>query len=176
MRSGLRSKRLAEEVVGGHGPASREYAANPSEVEPLAEATLEALAAVAEYRLYTDLERGWRITMPNLEQTGLLSVEYAGLAEIAGDEESWKGAADPLRTAAPDVREDLAKVLMDELRRERAMDDPYFTEARFAELRKESAKLNEAWAVSDTEVAPPPPRSPSPAPGALGAPAGCAAS
>ncbi|MET7309249.1 DEAD/DEAH box helicase [Streptomyces sp. NPDC005571] len=166
--SGLRWKRLGEEVVAAMGLSRHEYAANPTEVEPLAEVTLEALAAVAEYRLFTDLERGWRVTMPNLEQTGLLGLEYAGLAEIAGEEERWKESADPLRTATPDVRANLAKVLMDELRRQRAVDTPYFTEAKFAELRKESAKLNDAWAVADTEAAPLPAALAVPRPGRPG--------
>ncbi|MFB9452337.1 DEAD/DEAH box helicase [Streptomyces antimycoticus] len=154
---GLRWKRLGEEVVKSMGLSRHEYAANPTEVESLAEATLEALAAIAEYRLFLDLERGWRVTMPNLEQTGLLGLEYAGLDEIAGDEERWQAAAGPLRTATPAVRTHLSKILMDELRRQRAVDTPYFTEAKFAELRKESAKLNDAWAIAETESAPPPP-------------------
>jgi hypothetical protein len=29
------------------------------------------------------MERGWRITMPNLEQTGLLRIDYLDLPDIA---------------------------------------------------------------------------------------------
>ncbi|WP_344325753.1 DEAD/DEAH box helicase [Streptomyces macrosporus] len=166
--AGLRWKRLGEEVVAAMGLSKHEYAANSTEVSSLAETTLEALAAVAEYRLFLDLERGWRVTMPNLEQTGLLGLEYAGLEEIAGDEDRWKDAAGPLRTASPATRLDLARVLMDELRRQRAVDTPYFTEAKFNELRKESAKLNDAWAISDTESAPPAPGIAVPRPGRPG--------
>ncbi|MEV8404254.1 DEAD/DEAH box helicase [Streptomyces niveus] len=154
--TGLRWKRLGEEVVAVLGLSRQEYAANPTEVSSLAEATLEALAAVAEYRLFLDLERGWRVTMPNLEQTGLLGLGYAGLDEIAEEEERWRDSTGPLRTATPAVRLQLSQILMDELRRQRAVDTPYFTEAKFAELRKESAKLNDAWAIADTEAAPMP--------------------
>ena len=42
-----------------------------------------ALRSIVEYQLYVDLQRGWRVTMPNLEQTGLLTVSYRDLAEIA---------------------------------------------------------------------------------------------
>ncbi|MFI5571491.1 DEAD/DEAH box helicase [Streptomyces sp. NPDC051740] len=156
-KKGLRWKRLGEEVVEAMGLAPHEYANNPTEVTALAEETKDALAQIAEYRLFLDLERGWRVTMPNLEQTGLLGLEYAGLDEIAEDEERWQRAAGPLRTAAPATRLDLARVLMDELRRQRAVDTPYFTEAKFNELRKESAKLNDAWGIADTEAAPPAP-------------------
>lgn len=154
---GLRWKRLGEEVVAVMGLSRHEYAANPTEVEELAEETLEALASVAEYRLFLDLERGWRVTMPNLEQTGLLGLAYAGLEAIANEEGRWSGAAGPLRTATPATRLQLASMLMEELRRKRAVDTPYFTEAKFAELRKESAKLNDAWGIAETEAAPPPP-------------------
>ncbi|MER0241223.1 DEAD/DEAH box helicase [Streptomyces sp. HSW2009] len=153
---GLRWKRLGEDVVAAMGLSPHEYAAKPTEIQELAESTLEALVAVAEYRLFLDLERGWRVTMPNLEQTGLLGLEYGGLDAIACDEDRWQGAAGPLRTATPEARHRLSKVLMDELRRQRAVDTPYFTEAKFAELRKESARLNDAWGIADTEAAPPP--------------------
>ncbi|MFF3014028.1 DEAD/DEAH box helicase [Streptomyces sp. NPDC057939] len=152
---GLRWKRLGEEVVTAMGLSPHEYAAKPTEIEELAEGTLEALASIAEYRLFLDLERGWRVTMPNLEQTGLLGLEYGGLEAIAGAEERWEKAAGPLRTATPEVRRQLSMVLMEELRRRRAVDTPYFTEAKFAELRKDSARLNDAWGIAETEAAPP---------------------
>lgn len=41
-----------------------------------------ALRDVLGYRLYRDLERGWRITAPNLEQCGLLEIEYLSLDEL----------------------------------------------------------------------------------------------
>ncbi|MGW1144519.1 DEAD/DEAH box helicase [Streptomyces sp. NPDC002454] len=151
---GLRWKRLGEDVVAAMGLSPHEYAAKPTEIEELAESTLEALAAVAEYRLFLDLERGWRVTMPNLEQTGLLGLEYGGLDAIAGDEDRWRDTVEPLRTATPETRGRLSQVLMDELRRQRAVDTPYFTEAKFAELRKESARLNDAWGIADSEAAP----------------------
>ena len=65
--------------------------------------------------IYADLERGWRITMPNLEQTGLLRIEYVDLAAIAADQSSWDGKHKALRDAGPGLREDLARILLDEL-------------------------------------------------------------
>ncbi len=34
---------------------------------------------LVEYRLYEDLRRGWRIVQPNLEQCGLLEIQYDSL-------------------------------------------------------------------------------------------------
>src|SRR5207237_4808740 len=48
-----------------------------------------ALRDVLGYRLYRDLERGWRITAPNLEQCGLLAIEYMPLDELCEAEGAW---------------------------------------------------------------------------------------
>ena len=45
--------------------------------------TDETMREVLAYRLYSDLKRGWRITQPNLEQVGLLEIEYKSLSELA---------------------------------------------------------------------------------------------
>ena len=37
-----------------------------------------------EYYLYRDLQRGWRVTAPNLEDCGLLRFEYLGLTGTEG--------------------------------------------------------------------------------------------
>ena len=47
--------------------------------------TQKALRDVLGYRLYLDLRRGWRIMSPNLEQTGLLHIEYESLRELVAD-------------------------------------------------------------------------------------------
>ena len=44
-----------------------------------------ALRDVVTYRLWADLKRGWRITMPNLEQTGQLRLTYFGLDDLAAE-------------------------------------------------------------------------------------------
>ncbi|MGP8216608.1 MAG: DEAD/DEAH box helicase [Bacteroidia bacterium] len=41
----------------------------------------KALKGYLYYRIITDLRRGWRVILPNLEQVALLKIEYAGLAQ-----------------------------------------------------------------------------------------------
>ncbi|MEU6883691.1 DEAD/DEAH box helicase [Streptomyces viridosporus] len=154
---GLLHEELAPAVVAKLGLRPQNYSKNPKEASHQARRTLRALTKVVEYRLYLDLERGWRITMPNLEQTGLLRLEYADLPEIAEDEERWAGACGPLRTADPGKRAELARIFFDELRRVRAVDFPTFEQADFDELRKVSYMLNDAWGLAETERTPPPP-------------------
>ncbi|HOY30381.1 MAG TPA: DEAD/DEAH box helicase [Bacteroidales bacterium] len=41
----------------------------------------KALKLYLSYRILYDLRRGWRVILPNLEQVGLLKIDYKGLAE-----------------------------------------------------------------------------------------------
>ena len=69
-----------------------DFAQKPDAKYSQKDEALRALREVTGYRLYLDLERGWRVTMPNLEQTGLLRIKYRDLPEVAADEEAWEGA------------------------------------------------------------------------------------
>ena len=55
-----------------------EYAADPEVRGPARNATHDALRRVIDYYLYRDLQRGWRVTAPNLEDCGLLAFDYDG--------------------------------------------------------------------------------------------------
>lgn len=46
---------------------------------------------VLAHRLWTDLRRGWRYTNPNLDQLGLIRVEYSGIASLAADDTACAG-------------------------------------------------------------------------------------
>ena len=61
------------------------------ELEAAGPETLRATWTIAEgYYLYRDLRRGWRITSPNLEQCGLLAIDYVSLAQFCADEPEWR--------------------------------------------------------------------------------------
>jgi ATP-dependent helicase YprA (DUF1998 family) len=91
----------------------------------------KAMEDVLEYRLYCDLERGWRITSPNLEQCDLLRIEYMGIDELCADEAIWRGKHLALETASPETRRNLCVVLLDYMRRGLAINaqclDPEYT-------------------------------------------------
>jgi superfamily II DNA/RNA helicase/very-short-patch-repair endonuclease len=111
-----------------------------------------ALRAVVEYQLYVDLQRGWRVTMPNLEQTGLLKMDYRDLTEVAHDAESWQGTY-LLDQASPAQRAELCRILLDELRRARAIEVECLTEEGFDRVKKLSQRhLVEPWALPDSEM------------------------
>ncbi|MGW5365989.1 DEAD/DEAH box helicase [Actinopolymorpha pittospori] len=110
-----------------------------------------ALRAMVEYQLYVDLQRGWRVTMPNLEQTGLLRIAYRDLPELAADEESWQGTY-LLDKISPAQRQELCHILLDELRRVRAIDVDCLTDEGFDRLKRLTrAHLIEPWSVGEDD-------------------------
>jgi hypothetical protein len=112
-----------------------EYAADPEVRGPARNATNDALRRVIDYYLYRDLQRGWRVTAPNLEDCGLLQFDYEGLTGadgLLGEQELWDAGfqiridreADEfletptaLHGCPSELREELLRTLLDVLRR-----------------------------------------------------------
>jgi hypothetical protein len=65
--------------------------------------------------------RGWRITSPNLEQCGLLRIDYRSLQDLCAADEDWQGTHPALALADAETRVKIAKVLLDHMRRELAI-------------------------------------------------------
>src|SRR6185437_12011767 len=101
------------------------YASNPSVKFQAKNDTDKALRTVLGYRLYRDLKRGWRVTSPNLEQCGLLEIRYPALDELCAAEDEWRNTNPHLQSASPEDRKQLAKVLLDYMRRELAIKGDY---------------------------------------------------
>ena len=79
-----------------------------------AEGTLRQVLA---YRIWFDQRRGWRYTNPNLEQLGMVRVEYLGLDDLAADDALFADSPRPLRQADHAVRADVYRKLLDHMRR-----------------------------------------------------------
>ena len=153
---GLTHERVAAQVVAALGLEFADYAAAPDAVYAAKTRAERALRELVEYRLYLDLQRGWRITMPNLEQTGLLHVGYESLAEIAADQSLWTGALEPLRDARDGHREELCRIVLDEFRKVLAVDVDCLTEPGFERIKRQSSQdLSGLWAVPANEMVAP---------------------
>lgn len=101
-----------------------------------------------EYRLLEDLRRGWRIVQPNLEQCGLLELKYEGLEEICQSDEPWQNCSYSWMRATPSERFRLAKVLLDALRRELAIDARLLQREGLERFRREAEqRLNDRWGI-----------------------------
>ncbi|MBL8199863.1 MAG: DEAD/DEAH box helicase [Chromatiales bacterium] len=151
LRSALHKATQDKRATGlNHGDLSRsvfdamqlrfdEYAADPEVRGPARNGTHDALRRVIDYYLYRDLQRGWRVTAPNLEDCGLLTFDYDGLKGeegLLGDSGLWSAGFEigndrdgkqfietpvPLRSCSDDVREEVLRTLLDVLRRALAL-------------------------------------------------------
>jgi ATP-dependent helicase YprA (DUF1998 family) len=129
------------------------YAADPSVRFLARDETEAALREVLAYRLYHDLRRGWRITSPNLEQCGLLKIEYKSLADLCQAEEEWNESHLCLAGAPPDIREEVAKVLLDFMRRELVIKVDFLDRQRQEQLKQRSSqRLRPPWAIDEDET------------------------
>jgi superfamily II DNA/RNA helicase/very-short-patch-repair endonuclease len=153
--AGLRHEHLAQRVADALALPFADYARNPGAKFSQRESTERALREVLAYRLFLDLERGWRITMPNLEQVGLLHVDYADVAEIARDAECWASTQRILRDADSAQREELCRLLLDEFRRVLAIEVDVLSPDGFERLQNLSRQqLVAPWALPDREAQP----------------------
>jgi superfamily II DNA/RNA helicase len=147
LRSALHKASSSKGVRGlTHGELSRsvfealslkfeDYAADPEVRGPARTATIDALRRVIDYYLYRDLQRGWRVTAPNLEDCGMLHFDYEGLTGndgLLGESELWQSGfkvrvdreseqfveTPPVLPDCPsELREEILRTLLDVLRR-----------------------------------------------------------
>ncbi|GEA81416.1 superfamily II DNA/RNA helicase [Cellulomonas uda] len=149
---GLTHEVVSQRVTDALNLQMPDFAANPDARFSAKESAQRALRAVIEYRIYADLQRGWRITMPNLEQTGLLKVAYVDLPEIAATDEIWTGTHPRLRDAPAQLREELCAILLHEMRRVLAVDVDCLTPLGFEQIQRDSRQhLTGQWALPDDE-------------------------
>ncbi|MBL8204746.1 MAG: DEAD/DEAH box helicase [Blastocatellia bacterium] len=103
------------------------------------------------YRAISDLRRSWRIVLPNLEQCALLSIDYAGIDEIAADP-IWQQV--PLLNALnPADRSDFIRTILDFFRLEYAVhSENFLTQSRLRENERHfRERLRAPWTLDHNE-------------------------
>ncbi len=150
---GLRHDELVQRVFDALGLPFDQYASDPTMDRFAArQETDRALRSVLGYRIYRDLERGWRITSPNLEQCGLLEIRYVALDEVCRAEDLWQDVHPALATASPGDRERIACALLDLMRRELAIKVDCLDEREQERVRQQSSqRLRLPWALDEEE-------------------------
>ncbi|OHD58164.1 MAG: hypothetical protein A2096_11770, partial [Spirochaetes bacterium GWF1_41_5] len=129
------------------------YAVDPLVRFQALDETKKALREVLGYRLYRDLKRGWRVTAPNLEQCGLLEIEYKSLEDICKAEDIWQGTHTALEKATPENRKEVSKALLDYMRRELAIKVNYLDQQYQESIRQNSSqRLKEPWGIDENET------------------------
>lgn len=146
----LNHERLAAAVMEQMALEQSDYALTPTEFD---EKNQLAFKQLIEYRLYEDLRRGWRIVQPNLEQSGLLRIDYSNLMERCKNEQIFaKHHHSILSQATPEQRYQAILPLLEMLRKELAIDAKLLQPQGTEELkRKVNQALKEPWSIGDNE-------------------------
>jgi len=134
--------------LGSNNPAIRaDYLQNPDQRVPrLKRDAEEAMRNVLGYRAYHDLRRGWRFTVPNLEQLGLLQIDYDGLKELSEDDSCWSTAPDMLAKASPEIRQKVTKLVLDVMRKNLCIRTRYLDHLQHEQwVNLATTHLTEKW-------------------------------
>ncbi len=149
---GITDDNLSQKVFERLRLAPHEYAANPDGRGVQAENTGYTLRSVLGYRLYRDLQRGWRITNPNLEQLGLLAIEYHELRGCCADEALWAEQHWALGALTPEQRYRIAHDLLERMRKKLCIKTLHLDFSELEKVRNRSfTLLREPWALSERE-------------------------
>lgn len=150
--SGISHDVLPQRVFQAMGLDFSLYAVDPDVQFAQKAETERALREVLGYRIYRDLKRGWRITSPNLEQCGLLEIQYTSLQEVCEAEDLWQYTHPALVSASPQTRLQTCRVLLDYMRRELAIKVDYLNPMHQESLKQlSSQRLKSPWAMDENE-------------------------
>lgn len=145
---GLRHDELTQRVFDTLDLPLALYAQNPEVKYRAADEARRALRQVLGHYLYRDLRRGWRVTSPNLEQSGLLRIDYLCLEDLARDDAEWSGLHPVLATATAEERATVCRTLLDYLRRELVIRVDALDSEHHERIKSLSDQyLEEPWAV-----------------------------
>ncbi len=123
----------------------------PVDSGPGFERARSAMVELLEYLAIEDLARAWRVAQPNLEQCGLLRLDYDGLDELAADGARWLGIPQLEAMPAPS-RSHLLRAILDHLRGALAIEADIFGRDRGESLkRRVAAEIGEPWRFDENE-------------------------
>ena len=149
---GIRHEALTQQVFEALAIPFSLYSSRPEAKYGERQNIDEALRKVLGYRLYRDLKRGWRVTSPNLEQSGLLQIIYPLLEEICEADNEWRTSHQLLASASPETRMKIAKVLLDFMRRDLAIKVDYLDRNYLEQVKQLSSQyLADPWAFDEKE-------------------------
>lgn len=146
---------LSQEVFKalGFDKDGSDYLNSPDAKGPGRRKAEEAVRNLLAYRLYYDLRRGWRFNNPNLEQLGLLEIDYEGLEDLCNDQAQWQKSKFPeLAQVAPKNRYAVLKALLDTMRRGLCIKSRFLDHFQQEQFKSQSFQyLKEPWAFSEEE-------------------------
>lgn len=131
-----------------------DFLENPNAKGPGRRRAEETMRSVLGYRLYFDLRRGWRYNNPNLEQLGLLGIDYEGLTELCEDQQEWENLPFPeLENISPETRERALRLLLDTMRRGLCIKSRFLDPIHQEQIKNQSFQyLKEPWGFTEDEM------------------------
>ena len=128
-----------------------EYLRTPKLMGLARQEAQRTLRYIIGYRLLRDLRRGWRFNNPNLDQLGLLEINYRSLEEFCGDEAVFSKNI-VLSKLNMHNRIAFCQVLFDEMRRGLCLESRYLDAVEQDKAKSSAfAYLNERWAFASDE-------------------------
>jgi hypothetical protein len=141
---------LGETIFAALDPAPAHFMKEPVDTGPGYAAARNVMMQVLHYLAIEDLARAWRVAQPNLEQAGLLRIEYAGLDELVRNESVWTHPV--IAAAAPAARKAVLTAVLDHMRGVLVLDDRALTDDETRRLvQRANAVLREPWAFDEQE-------------------------
>lgn len=151
-RKNLEVHEIDEELLRALNLKEIDYARDPSEDPGFPDRrNTEAIKKLLLYYALSDLKRGWRYTMPNLEQVGLLEIEYFDLERLASYNDRF-AQIEMLDKMEVKERYSLLKTILDYFRTNSALDHRFYDEREKNEnLIKNRLREDSPWALGTDE-------------------------
>lgn len=129
-----------------------QYALYPSKDESFPdERNIEALKEYLKYRIFQDLKRGWRYTLPNLEQVALLEIDYKNLNKLVSLEDRFQNI-EYLTLITIEKRKEFLRNILDYFRTNFALDHKFFKDiANNESLMRDRLHPDSLWALDYNE-------------------------
>lgn len=131
-----------------------EYAKDPvsqSGFTPVINKNQDALKSKLLYDILYDLKLGWRVTMPNLEQCGLLEIEYPHLMDYCRDSSGWRSIP-AFKDFDPEKRYELLYHILEYFRKQYAIDHESLSDNSIERNEKEiRERLKGNWGFDQDE-------------------------
>jgi ATP-dependent helicase YprA (DUF1998 family) len=141
---------LGEAIFAALDPKPEYFMKEPVDTGPGFANARNVMMQVLHYLAVEDLARAWRVAQPNLEQTGLLKIEYTGLDELVANHALW---TQPLiASLSPAARKTVLTAILDHMRSVLVLDDRALTDDETRRLvQRANAVLREPWSFDEQE-------------------------
>jgi superfamily II DNA/RNA helicase len=141
---------LGEAVFAALDPKPEHFMKEPVDAGPGFVSARNVMMQVLHYLAVEDLARAWRVAQPNLEQTGLLKIDYTGLDELVANETLWSHPI--IGSVAPPTRKTILTAILDHMRSVLVLDDRALTDDETRRLvQRANAVLREPWSFDEHE-------------------------